>query len=396
MMPPRFHPRALFALLMLVGTLSFVPTTGAKAHPMTKSDANDTKGPLDLASVSVEHVGEGDLIYRFETRRPFDRFDLGQRSYFALAFDTDEDGDADRCAFIYNPSTGLRGQLTDCARRVYYSPRVSRSGSKGAEILLSSSSLGGTHRWAAISIYERDDPCTRRACVDQVPNRASMFHDLVPPRVKWITTLSDDTSFALSSTTTIPLEVSIRDKDTRVKGWMMERRLPSGDWEFLDSGSDPGPAVTANVDLQEGQQYILRVSGIDKHDNVGYAPGWLILHVPFDDLNASAEFSTGWTYVEAEGYFQGGYHTTSTAGATVSFTVTGQPGLVARIRGESSNGHATFQTESGDIGSAYGNEGPGPSATVAAYAWGGSGGTTTLTLTVTDGTWIIDRLELEF
>jgi hypothetical protein len=378
----------LTAALVIAMSLTVAPT--AAAHTASKSDGNDTKGPLDLASVSVEHTTDGGLVYTFKTLQRWIPRDLGQRSYLALLFDTDEDGDIDRCAFIYRPALELRGLLTDCARHEFGTPPVEKTGRRTAQIVLTPDSVGRTHRWGAISFYERDDPCNPSGCLDAVPNRGLMFHDLVAPTAAWVTSLGTPYStFTLSSTTSVPVEFSFSDKDTKVKAWTVQQ-LVSGEWIDLATGAASGGGAVTDLPLEEGRSFYLRVAATDKQDNVGVSPT-MLMNVPYDDDHAIASYSAGWSTASGAAYFQGGYHTTSTTGASMIFTFNGQAGINARIMGGPGNGTATVTDENG--GTELVSETPSYPAggPIVGYVWG-SNGTHTLTVTVTSGTFIIDGL----
>jgi hypothetical protein len=381
-----------FLLLLVVSAASLVGPSSVQAHVLARHDADDAKGPLDLKTVTVDHNATDSLTYTLETYGRWDGRDLGQRSYFALLFDRNEDGVADRCIFIYRPALKMVAQFTNCKRRVYTNLPLDKNG-RSVDVTLGASGLG-THRWVAISFYERDAPCDRRGCFDAVPNRGSMFHDLEPPTATWVTALpADRSSLALSSSTDVPLEFSVHDADTSVTTWAVQVD-DAGTWTDVASGAASSSVIGANVQLETGRHYSLRAVAIDKHGNIGFSLP-LQLNVPFDDGDPLAGYSSGWTSTGGSGAFQGTYHSTSTNGASVVFSFpTLQPGATGKILGGPGNGTATIYNEN-DVVITTVTETPDtpPGALLAASVFG-LGGSPTMKVVVTSGTFVIDGVLL--
>ena len=311
----RFGPRGLAALVTVLLALS-ASAFPASAHPFTKADGDDTKGPLDLASVSVTH-DENTLLFTFTTFNRWRITNLGSRSYFLALIDTDLDDVAERCAFIYSHGGVLDGALTNCGRKVLSSPEVLKPSPTTGQISLCGSCLG-THRWAAVSVYDESLSCEKTPCVDAVPNRRPVFHDLEPPTAGWLTTTPYHSfSTGLSMTTTVPVEFWTQDADTEVIEWSIQRSV-DGTWVDLLQGTGAG-AGTHDLTLEEGQRYMLRPTATDAHGNVGapLVPS-LVLSVPFDDVNPVCVYAGDVSAGAGVGAFQGTAHTL-TAGSSVTF-----------------------------------------------------------------------------
>lgn len=381
------RPR-LWILLPLVLTIG-LSATRVGAHDFTKTDGNDTGGPLDLSAVSIRHV-QGGIQYKFKTFARWVPQTLGSDSFLLIAIDRDEDGTADRCAFIFYYGGRLRAAMTNCARRNFGLIPVRKPSRTTALVTIGTVAHGGTHTWAAFSFFAEARPCLR-GCTDAVPNRRPLLHDLLPPVPTWVTTTSNRYfSTELSSSTTVPVQFDVSDGDTHVVSWEVQRYADA--WTTIASG-EGGGLIATDLALTEGETYLLRVTATDAHGNLGTSLSYLRIGVPFDDSNVGMEYQGDWSAIANASYFGGGYHVTSTPGDTMTFTFTtdGSLGLT----------HVSFLGGPGD-GQAMWSDGISensivetPSTPVSAYLGGflfTQSGTYTMTLTVTSGTIIIDAI----
>ena len=384
--------RRLVTLLVAVAAIG-VLVTPVSAHPMTKTDGNDTAGPLDLAKVSVTHDALS-AKFRFETYAPWPAWTVRGDNYLLIAIDRNEDLTADRCLFIYYYGGKLRGVLTNCRRISYGAMPVKKPAGKVATISTGITALGGTHLWAAYSLYSEKKPCLK-GCVDVVPNRVPLLHDLVPPTPSWTTTsTSPFLSTSLSSTTTIPLGFELLDEDTRVADWRIDRieNVFTGASSTFLTGV--APADGTEFVATEGETYVLQLSATDLHGNVGTGSGVLQLGVPYDDGNAIIEYEGSWTQTPNASYFGGGYHVTASVDDTLTITFTsssfmgsqthvyflGGPGNGTALWTDGVSNNSIVETPSTPVGAVIaGNSYPRDT-------------TKTLTLTVTSGTMIIDGI----
>jgi hypothetical protein len=372
-------------VLVLVGSLA----APANAHIQTKIDGDDVRGPLDIASVAVEH-DESDLLFTITTHRGWKLTDLGPSSFFLLLIDRDQDGSFDRCAFIFSQGGQLRSSLTRCGRREIGNPPVSKPTRRSATVGIATATADGTHDWAILSRYDESLGCSR-PCLDLVPNRRPMLHDIEPPEVAWVTTTSGSMlSTQLSSTTTVPVEFTSFDTHTGVVARGIQRAVVGG-WEDLATGL-PLDTDTHDLVLNEGETYLLRPVATDAHENLGFDPATLVIRVPFDDAHADVGYAGTWTSVADGGSFQAGVHSSSSVGASMTFTFTlGEFGGTLRILGGPADGTASVEVDGDFGGNALETPSTPKSQNVYGQVWA-TPGTHTVTLTVTSGTFVIDGI----
>ncbi len=108
---------AAVGFALVSGILSAGPVA---AHNFTKSDGNDSRGRLDLRSVSVSHTATG-VAHKVTTYNSWTSRSLGADSFFIIQIDKNHDQRYERCAFIFFASR-LRGSLTNCRRAVHPIP----------------------------------------------------------------------------------------------------------------------------------------------------------------------------------------------------------------------------------------------------------------------------------
>jgi hypothetical protein len=384
---------ALLLALSLAFSLLLVPGL-ANAYTITKTDGDDTKGPLDLAAVQLDRETPDEVRFTFRTQRKFSPFDLGQRSYFGIAFDTDLDGVAERCAFIYRPVRPLEGLYTNCRSRAFGSLPVERTGPKSVAISVGLLQFTRSLRWRAFSFNERDEACYRRGCFDSVPNRRAVFFDLEPPTTRWVTTLgARNNSAEISSTTSIPLEFELNDSDASTVHYTIERSLGSG-WGEIATGAGSGP-VTYVLDAQQGQSYALRLLAMDPSGNPSEGAPRLTVNVPYDDSHEGADYGSGWTQLDEDGYFLGGFHRAAQPGDIMTFTFTGR---VISLLGGPGNGTAELREVGlpGEGGGWLATESAStqPGEYVGGLTWGPVA-TRTVSVEVMSGTFVIDGFGIE-
>ena len=375
-------------LLVISAVLGIVGTSSdASAHTFTQADGNDSPGHLDLRSVTVEHMNKNaSLVFTFTTYNRWKaNADLND-SLFLIAIDHAGDGTPDRCAFIYYYG-GLRGELTNCGRKGLSALKVSKPSRTKARMILPGEIR--SHYWFAGSYWKGKD--CKKGCWDYAPNKKWLFHDLVPPVVTWNTTnlVPGNPSTSLSLTTTVPVEFTATDSETGVASWLIK----SGS-DVLASGTGTG-TIDHDLQLEEGHRYGLVASALDQQDNVGSTsainPLWIV--VPYDDANAAATYSAGWSAVLDSTSFLGTAHSTTTAGASMSFTFTTTSGGLVYVIGGPGDGLAML---SDGVTSIPISEGPdttnGAALGTGLYAAGP--GTHHVTLTVSSGTIVLDGIEV--
>ena len=346
--------RRIWAVLLVAGLL-VVPAATATAHTDLRKDGNDTRGPLDLRSAGVGHKGSGSVTHSLTTFGSWKPKLLRSGSYFAVAFDTDDDAsDFERCAFAFYQG-GLRGQLSNCGRRKVGKVDVRKTGPRSVELTIGLGKLlgpgGGDYRWEAFSFYRNDHGCAK-ACSDSVPNHPPLLlHDLTPPQVT-PRSFPDPTSNA-SASTTFPVEFGVSDNGgSGIASWKLRQRPVRGTgWSSAGHGTGGGHQ-SVNVNASEGDQLEFQVIAVDKQGNrTASVPTDARVTVPIDDDDPSVTYSgAGWTTpsVGNGGYFERTRHHSVTTGATASFSVTSTvQDARLRILGGPGNGGATMTVDGG-------------------------------------------------
>jgi hypothetical protein len=377
-------------VLSLVAALATLP---ANAHTLVRNDGDDTKGILDLASIEATH-DPGSIRYTFTTYRRWRTVDLGNDSYFLVAFDRDQDGDAERCAFVFKSGASLAGSLTNCRRDFIDELPVEKPSGRKVSVSIGETSLGGTHDWRAFSFYAPDERPCLNGCADAVPNRGVLLHDLEPPLATWNTTTTGRFhSTQVSKTTTIPVSFDVTDADTGVAGWEIGT-LQGETWTPLASGTSSGNDLVSNLVLEEGKEYLLRIRATDLHENESTttSTAGLRLAVPYDDQNALLEPAAGWTQISDPEYFQGTALSSSTVGSTITFTFTAPIfGTRIEVLGGPGDGYAEMTVSSEGNVSVLSE-----SAATAKSAYVGgrvvSDGTHTVTIEVADAPFVLDGI----
>lgn len=346
--------KRMWAVVLVAGLLA-VPVASASAHGDVRKDGNDTRGPLDLRSAAVGHKGPRSVTHTLTTFTSWKPKLLRNGSYFALAFDTDDNpADFERCAFAFYQG-GLRGQLSNCGRRKVGKVDVRKTGPRSVEFTVGLGKLlgpgAGDYRWEAFSFYRNAHGCAK-ACSDSVPNHPPLLlHDLTPPT---ITPRSfPDPTTNVSADTTFPVEFGVSDNGgSGIASWKLRQRpVHATGWTPVGDGTDGGHQ-SVNVDAAEGDQLEFQVIAVDRQGNrMASVPNDARVTVPIDDADPSITYSGGdWTApsVGNGGYFERSRHHSVVNGATASFSVTSTvPNARLRILGGPGNGGATMTIDGG-------------------------------------------------
>ena len=259
---------------------------------------------------------------------------------------------------------------------------------------MSESLFPGTYRWRAFSFNQQAPNCGGNGCVDAVPNRGLVVHDMTLPTVAWTTTQpASSLSTALSLTTSLPLDFTAGD-DRRLASWSIQHQISwyAQTWEILASGTEGGDVHT-DLAAQEGRSYELKAFATDREGNVGSSPTFLNITVPFDDANAIMGYSANWASEAVPGAFQHAHTVSSTTGAAVTFTVDIPTfGAEVWVMGGAGNGTANFCAGTTCNVLTVGPGTPELSYVGSPFHYGVGGNPTTLTVTVTSGTFNIDGI----
>ena len=280
----RSSRRSLLVAIALVCMSSLLSAEPVAAHVFTKNDGDDSRGKLDLRSVSVSHTATG-VVHKVTTYNAWTARSLGADSFFIIEIDKNEgpQGDYERCAFIFYTNR-LRGSLTNCGARFIRFLPVSKVSGTTAKITIPKSQTGSVYWWAAASVWVGHAPCGRKGCVDFAPNDfPDILHDMVPPIMTMATTTLRVWEPPTDSTSAdFRLHFSVSDEHAGIKSWTVQRHpIGSGSWTFVVSGSGSG-AKSPLVHGAEGTRLDYRVVAKDKQGNTKIGPMRLVL-IPRDD-----------------------------------------------------------------------------------------------------------------
>ena len=321
----RSSRRSLLVAIALVCMSSLLPAEPVAAHVFTKNDGDDSRGKLDLRSVSVSHTATG-VVHKVTTNNAWTARSLGADSFFIIEIDKNEgpQGDYERCAFIFYTNR-LRGSLTNCGARFIRFLPVSKVSGTTAKITIPKSQTGSVYRWAAASLWDGPAPCGR-GCIDFAPNNfPDILHDMIPPSVTMSTgTLRVWEPPTNSTSADFHLPFSTSDAHSGVKSWTVQSHpIGSGSWTFVLSGSGSG-AKSPLVNGAEGTRLDYRVVAKDKQGNTRIGPTRRA-YIPRDDVSLGPEgvFSVAPTNVPDSAAFGGAY---SQMAATDTLTYTWTPG----------------------------------------------------------------------
>src|SRR5262245_18760224 len=122
----------------------------------------------------------------------------------------------------------------------------------------------------------------------------------------------------------VPVTFTATD-DVKVSSWEIKDIWTPGG-TTVSSGSASGSGqIQASVPVDEGGLYLLQAVAIDEQGNAGATPGpngYLYLYAPWDDSNAGMNYSGTWSHTTGDStWFMGTYHSSSTNGSSVTFTV---------------------------------------------------------------------------
>jgi hypothetical protein len=280
---------AAVGFALVSGILSAGPVA---AHNFTKSDGNDSRGKLDLRSVSVSHTATG-VVNKFVTYGAWTARSLGADSFFIIQIDKDnlkERAGAryERCAFIFFTNR-LRGSLTNCgARFIQFLPVTKLSGT-AAKITIPKSQTGSVYWWAAASLWDGPAPCGN-GCIDFAPNNfPDILHDMLPPVSTMLVT--DPLRVWVDSTTPdFGLPFSVSDADAGIKSWTVQSHaIGAGSWTFVLKGTGAG-AKEPPIHSAEGARLDYRVVAKDRQGNQTIGPTRRV-YIPIDDDDIALGFS---------------------------------------------------------------------------------------------------------
>ena len=306
----------------LVATLVIGIGTPGSANVITRSDGNDTKGPLDLSGAKVSHVSGGS-VFQINTLAPFTNAEAnGNNGLFEVGIDTNADRNPNYFIDVFFAAGRFRGVLfkSNGSVIIYYLKAV-RVSFKAVKVTLPHSQIiqKGSYDFLIFSAYFAA-PCTNKnPCVDAIPNRYPLIrHDYTPPTITWgaVPTYSSD----VSATVSFSVLFDVRDDvyGAGMKSWLLQRKaVGTSAWVTVKAGTALHPMVP--VSGSEATSYDLRVVAVDRQANKRTSPTRRV-NVPFDDRNGLFLYTSQTLNDPVSGAFLG--TTTSIADAgTVIFTM---------------------------------------------------------------------------
>ena len=313
-----FRTSALLALLAAGVCLSLAGP--AQANVLTRSDGNDTRGPLDIRSASHGHAGSL-VTHTIRTFAPWSKAVVGPRTPNAFAVFVSTDGDAAPERIVLAFSSGGRmvalvvrpnGSLIGRAAAVKPNGRTVRMSIPRARL----GSPAG-YRWQAFSYFETGTGRCANGCLDRVPNAtARVLHDIRAPLISF------PAPPGISTATTYDVAFSVSDTGgSGLQSWRLEHRLlGSPTWSTATSGTTVG-AKTHSFQSAENADDQFRVVAVDRHGNTTVSPVRFV-SVPLDDQ--ALTYGGAWSGTGALATdFMATRQSSSEVNATASYTFTG-------------------------------------------------------------------------
>ena len=319
--------RRLASVLVASLLAGLVALPGALAGGFTRLDGNDTRGPLDLARVRVSHATPTADAIAIRTIASFSNAQIdGSKGNFVIPFSRDGGEHFQWVAYVFYADGALRGILIDKFGNIAARLPVRRTSGRSIVVKIRREELANlSYRFAVGSVWRRTPCSARRPCVDLVPNRGTLLHDVVDPTARLTRLpLLQSTDFTATEDGAVQAPVSLRVRDDRfgsgIRIWKVQRREPDGTWSTQDTGS--ALEATAQVTGEQGRRYRFRVLAVDRQGNSGVSEVRFVT-IPIDDVSTSTSYEGNWTPATSPDWYLG----TGMLGAyeaRVSVTFTGR------------------------------------------------------------------------
>ncbi len=274
--------------------------TLSRHHSVVRTDGRDTRGPLDLRSLRLVHLGPRFDRLWFSTWGPVTDQELNPShdSDFAIGIDLNNVFPIHYEYWIYVDVVAgrLRAILVHPGSNRLVKTRVAHTGPSQfwVDIPLRRMGRPASYRFALYSYYPAKPCAPHHPCVDKLPNRLPLIlQDLTPPTVTWLKSSHD--SAAVSPDLTYPAKFTVRDdkRGSGVKRWaVQEQGFGSAKWTSIASGATAAPTVS--VTGTQGHAYRLRVVATDRAGNSSISASKTIVF-PFDDQNVAVAYAGTWT-----------------------------------------------------------------------------------------------------
>jgi hypothetical protein len=312
--------RAVLIVASLVLVVGLAPTTAsARAVIVTRSDGNDARGPLDLASATARYEFTK-TKFTIETLSAFSNKQVnGDNGFFEIDIDTNADRKANYFVLVFYASGRMRGVLLhgngDLVTR-----NLTATRGAGNRVSVTVSRLGlarpDSYDFGIFSVYLQQ-PCTNNdPCVDSIPNRYPLLRmDYTAPTVKWTQT---PVSPATGLTETVGFTVTDDEFGTGVAGWVLQkRRWGTEQWIEVAEGTTKNVTKTF---APGGGSWEIRVVAEDRRGNAAPS-GKKHFAMPWDDADGQIVYGNVWTAdTSVTGMFAETSHV-GTQGATLNLTM---------------------------------------------------------------------------
>jgi hypothetical protein len=311
--------RARNALIALLAAGVWLSLAGpAQANVFTRSDGNDTRGPLDIRSASHGHAGNA-VTHTIRTFGPWSKGVLGPRTpnAFLLFVGTDRDPAPERVVLIFSSGGRMVALVLRPNGALIGRATASKPNGRTVRVSIPRARLGSPagYRWQAFSYFESGRTCPN-GCVDRVPNASGrVLHDITAPQISFPVP-------GVPAATTYDVAFAVSDTGgAGLRSWRLEHRLlGTPTWSSVASGTTGGPQTyqhTANVDDDDE----FRVVAVDRQGNTRVGPVRLV-SVPVDDDVPT--YLGIWIDTGADATdFMATRHSSSEVGATASYTFEG-------------------------------------------------------------------------
>ena len=327
-----FAAAAVFALALSM----VVP---ANANVITRTDGNDTPGPLDLSAISVAHR-DGRQVFTFTTFDTIYPADVnGDNGWFEVDLDVNGDKDWNYYAAIFWFDGKLRGVYGRAGGGVIDTLPVGKPAAN--KVWISVPARAPSYDFAAFSVH-MDTPCTEsKPCVDAIPNDYPLIrHDLTAPTVNFVGSVDVSTDRTAGLTLPVGFRITDDPNGSGVGHWVLEKRAV-GTSRWIEEARGTSSEPTVKVDLTEGKTYDLRVTAWDKQGNSSSKTSRV--SVPTDDSRAMFDYTGAWTSVtDQAGAFLRTVHQ-GAQGTEVRVTFAGTPSRVCVLAGPTSGPRASAE-----------------------------------------------------
>jgi hypothetical protein len=305
--------------MLLVAASVMSMAASATGRDLARTDGNDTPGPLDLASVRVSSINDGDRI-AVRTQGTFTANQLdGSRGWFEVDFDTDADKDVESYVVMFFDKKGTLHAYQFRNKTFLRGLSARREDRRTVSFSIAHRYLGKvkSYDFVVFSVW-RANPCSSsKPCVDTIPNRYPLIRrDWTPPTIEWKKVANYST--AVSETLTFPVRFLVEDNryGTGIDHWTLRSSVTSGVWTKVRSGHTAG-TFAVDIDGQEGTTYRFRLLAVDKAGNKRTNTG-RSTSVPLDDRNGALDYSSATQLARADAFL--GTISQVAQGETLTFT----------------------------------------------------------------------------